>query len=209
MMIAIVSNEQKQLMYMRFRNDIVDRLVRKFPDDISNTTHMVLGIFTEIGELDDAFTNPDGIDWINCTEELGDLIFYIIGYSILRNIPLKVREINKTYTLRNVLKTAKDLADLSKKKLAYDKEYDREKESELVQKLFDQMLNFYDMGHRFNPVDAMDRVYNKLIVRYKNGFTTQAATNRNLEAERAALENSAEKRPCGCNSECQCLVQED
>lgn len=183
------NKEQLEVAYIRFRQDIVDRLVRKFDEDIKNTNHMVLGIFTEIAELDEAFANPDGLDLVNCTEEIGDQIFYVVGYSILRDIPLKVRETNATYHLRNVLRTSGKLANLSKKKLAYDKEYDREVETQLLQKIFDQLLNFYDMGHHFNAVEAMNRVYNKLIVRYKDGFNTHAANNRNLDAERAALES--------------------
>jgi NTP pyrophosphatase (non-canonical NTP hydrolase) len=202
-MIATLNTvQQKMNMYERYRRDIVDRLVRKFEKDIDNTNHMVLGIFTEIGELEDCFESNDGIDWINATEELGDLIFYIVGYSILRDIPLIITESSKTYNLKNIRSTAKDLADLSKKKLAYDREYNREKECELVQKLFDQSLNLMDMGVQFSSVIAMDRVYKKLIVRYENGFNTQAANNRNLEAERAALENTTSLQSvCGCEGE--------
>jgi len=217
--------EQKRIAFIRFRNDIVDRLVRKFPTDIENTNHMVLGLFDEIGELDEAFASTDGLDRINIMEEHGDLIFYAIGYSILRQIPVEIRESNKTYTLRNILRTSSKLSCLSKKKLAYDKDYDREKEVALLQTLFDQLFNFYDMGVHFDAVDAMNRVYNKLNVRYKDGFTTEAANNRNLEAERVALETSSNvedwnnmirsgnelvEKPCGCTiADCECLIQED
>jgi cytochrome c556 len=167
---------------------------------------MVLGLFDEIGEMDEAFASTEGIDTINIKEEHGDLIFYCIGYSVLRNIELEVREVNRTYTLRNILRTSSKLATLSKKKLAYDKDYDREKECALLQTLFDQLFNFYDMGYYHDPVEAMERVYNKLIVRYKDGFSTEAANNRNLEAERSALEG---KKSCGCMEDCLCFNPED
>lgn len=190
-------NNQEVLleMYTKYRNDIVDRLVRKFDSDIYNTCHMTLGIFTEIAEMDEGFADPNGIDLVNIKEEHGDLIFYVIGYSILRNIELEFQKVTRTYTLRNVLRTAGRLADLSKKKLAYDKEYDRLKEQDYLQTLFNQLLNFYDMGYYFDPVESMDRVYRKLSARYENGFSVEAANNRNLKKERAALE-----KECHCES---------
>ncbi len=46
--------------------------------------HMILGMITEIGELADTFKKEMAygkeIDWINVKEEIGDLLWYVIGF---------------------------------------------------------------------------------------------------------------------------------
>lgn len=55
--------------------------------------HMVLGIFTEGGELADVFKKNlaygKPIDWINVQEEIGDLMWYIANFCNINNFDLE------------------------------------------------------------------------------------------------------------------------
>jgi NTP pyrophosphatase (non-canonical NTP hydrolase) len=55
--------------------------------------HMVMGMVTEAGELADVFKKElaykKEIDWINVTEELGDMMWYIANFCNYRNINLE------------------------------------------------------------------------------------------------------------------------
>lgn len=103
-------------------------LSNKFEDDI----HMMLGITSEAGELADVFKKymayGKEIDWVNVKEELGDLIWYIVGFCNINGWSLD---------------------------------------------------------------DIMEVNMRKLSKRYKNGFTTEEALNRNLDNERKELESDA------------------
>lgn len=49
-----------------------------------NNLHMLLGIVSEAGELVDVFKKNIAygkeIDWVNVKEEIGDLMWYIVGF---------------------------------------------------------------------------------------------------------------------------------
>lgn len=167
---------------------LVDSRVRKLESETDNLSHMILGLVSELSEIDEALVDPDGIDWINIMEEVGDLIFYIVGWSIFRGFKLEIQLTHRTYTTRNILRLTGKLANLLKRQIAYDKSIPSEEEQEFSQKILTALLNYYEMGTHINSIAAMDRVYAKLTKRYENGFTVEAALNRDLEAERKALE---------------------
>jgi len=54
--------------------------------------HMIFGMQTEIGELTDIFKKnmayEKDIDWVNVSEELGDLMFYIASFCRITGIDL-------------------------------------------------------------------------------------------------------------------------
>lgn len=51
---------------------------------LEDNLHMVLGMVTETGELADTFKKlmayGKEVDWVNVKEELGDLMWYVIGF---------------------------------------------------------------------------------------------------------------------------------
>jgi len=52
--------------------------------------HLILGMVTEAGELADVFKKYVAygreIDWVNVTEEIGDLMWYIINFCTTNNL---------------------------------------------------------------------------------------------------------------------------
>lgn len=66
---------------------------------IMNNLHYTIGMVTEIGELLDVFKkniayNKD-IDWVNVSEEIGDLCWYLANFVRINNIDLeKIWDIN-------------------------------------------------------------------------------------------------------------------
>lgn len=121
-------------------NELFERYVEmvelnkaKFPSKEIDSLHMVLGMVTESAELADNFKKKLAygreLDFVNMKEELGDIMWYIIGFCIVNDLTL---------------------------------------------------------------VDVLETNIRKLSKRYKNGFTKEEAENRDLDAERDALEEEAE-----------------
>ena len=54
---------------------------------------MVLGMCTEVGELQDIFKRSlvynENIDWVNVKEEIGDLMYYIASFCRINGIDLE------------------------------------------------------------------------------------------------------------------------
>jgi len=77
----------------------VSRSLADLHDEERNNLHMILGMVTEVAELADvykknmAYGKP--LDLVNVQEELGDLFFYIVNFSILNNFDLeKILQVN-------------------------------------------------------------------------------------------------------------------
>lgn len=72
--------------------DIVKKTTRDLGEENLNQYHMLFGIVTEAGELLDIFKKKlayeKEIDWVNVKEELGDLLFYIVGFCIQNDIDI-------------------------------------------------------------------------------------------------------------------------
>lgn len=58
-----------------------------------NNIHMLMGLSTEIGELTDIFKKNfayrKDIDWINVSEELGDIFWYLVNFCNINLIDLE------------------------------------------------------------------------------------------------------------------------
>ena len=65
----------------------------KLESTLIDNVHMLLGMTTEIGELQDIFKKyiayKKEIDWVNAKEELGDLLFYIASFCRINNFDLE------------------------------------------------------------------------------------------------------------------------
>jgi len=54
---------------------------------LMDSLHMILGMGTEIGELQDAYKKD--IDWVNVSEEVGDVMYYVASFCRLNNLDLE------------------------------------------------------------------------------------------------------------------------
>jgi len=60
---------------------------------LMDSLHMILGMGTEIGELQDVFKKhiayKKDIDWVNVSEEVGDVMYYVASFCRLNNLDLE------------------------------------------------------------------------------------------------------------------------
>ena len=177
---------------------------RTLPDlgEKLNLTHMVLGMNSELSELEDAFEKND---FINVIEEICDYQWYLANYCSLvkfnfgffDNVPWKVGDDGALSMIKGVDTTLKciqklyyltsKLQDLVKKNIAYSKPILREVEIEyisLIQEEFQKICILENLDIN----KGLENNINKLKIRYPDKFTQEAAINRNLEAERIELE---------------------
>jgi len=64
----------------------------KLDSNLMDNIHMILGMATEVSELQDIFKKhiayKKDIDWVNAKEELGDLLFYVASFCRINNFSL-------------------------------------------------------------------------------------------------------------------------
>lgn len=82
---------------------------------------------------------------------------------------------------------AAEIADVFKKKLAYNKDIDWVNIKEELGDLMFYVVNMCNINN-WNIEDILENNINKLKVRYPDKFTENNALNRNLEEERKELE---------------------
>jgi len=75
-----------------FKESVI-RTMAELDSPWHDNLHMVLGLVTESGELADAFKKElayhKEIDWTNVKEELGDLLWYVMGMCIVNGWDLE------------------------------------------------------------------------------------------------------------------------
>jgi len=150
----------------------------------SRTLHGVLGIQTELMELELAFRNMDAV---NTVEEIGDVLWYL---AILAD-EYDIREFDKEITVDDTA-ALNDILDMVKKTLFYGKKLDKELMVNFIKtnlNLFAEMCG--DLGVTVEL--AMKTNINKLAIRYPDKFKEEDAENRDLEAERELLEKELSK----------------
>ena len=149
-------------------------------------SHMVLGMCSEVSELQDAIINQDRT---NIGEEIADIEWYLSNYFRFREWDYDIKTDNIFYKpkIKSLNYSISNLQDVIKKFIAYDKEIDQEYEYQLLTAIFTEVQLLYK---RFDLDGNAWRSKNieKLKKRYPEKFTTQNALNRDLEAERKILE---------------------
>jgi hypothetical protein len=193
---------------MDFKN-FKKNVTRTLPDlggDKINYAHMIMGIFSELNELEDAI---DNYDYINISEEASDCLWYLAGYDNIRKTSLFVlTEIlvkEKTYydkllltarlflrlkpqkELANLYKSTSVFCDFVKKNIAYNREIDLKTELLLYGNVVSSVVDIFDY-YGIDIYSSMENVINKLKVRFPDKFTDEYALSRNLELERKELE---------------------
>jgi len=150
-----------------------------------DVAHMLLGMTSEINELDAALISKDEV---NIAEELADIMWYVSNYSHLRlcNIvePTNKPEYIVTPLLYdNLVYNISLLTDLAKKWIIYNKVIDEETEEKYLQQVVNNVYAFgVDMER------ALQNNIDKLKKRYPDKYSDEYAQNRDLEAERKELE---------------------
>ncbi len=152
--------------------------------------HMVLGINTELSELEEAIEKKDKI---NIGEEIGDINWYVSNYCTFRSIDFnqlyhdstsKPHSINALMTL---YKTTSELQDLVKKNLAYKKEIPVGLEYYYLSVIIRATLQIM-VQESLDIYKFLDNNISKLKIRFPEKFSETAANNRDLESERKQLE---------------------
>jgi len=162
---------------------------------LNNEIHMVLGAGSEImKELPVAMRK---FDLPNIGEELGDAEWFLCNYANLYDIKLPLYVIpTNPGGISSLAEAVGDIMDITKREFAYGKaEYNKQPVTkEIREKLvLEALLNINNIASSFKikMEDVRDKIKAKLDVRYgkQQGFSAEKALNRDLEAERKALES--------------------
>lgn len=156
---------------------------RTCPDlgsDKLNLAHMVMGMCSELSELEDATED------INRAEELADVLWYVANYATLRGIVLP-NELLLSGVDKNLAWYIHELTDKVKKFVAYNKLIVEIDETFLINSI---ITSVYDIMYNFSisTMKALTNNINKLRIRYPEKFSDDLAINRNLVEERKQLE---------------------
>jgi NTP pyrophosphatase (non-canonical NTP hydrolase) len=162
-----------------------------------NVLHTSSGFLTEIGEVIDVFKKrfayKKPIDYVNLKEEIGDCLWYDANECTLLGINFsKEDEEEIDFIFLDMKSSISSIVD------NLDEDSKVEQTLEIIiefihegRKSAVEVFAFYKFlcfvwGIDFS--DALQTNINKLRVRYPEKFTTEAAINRNLDAEREELE---------------------
>lgn len=145
--------------------------------------HGVLGFVTEHQEFFAAR------DYVETVEEFGDLMWYVVPLADVAQVDLSTIEPSEVLTGTLPAWLAK-CADIGKRWKYYNIPPSEPALKEAVTQLYAHTIELWD---RLGPLgacyeDALDLNIAKLKARYPEKFTTEAAVNRDLAAERAVLE---------------------
>ena len=157
--------------------------------DPDRLVHCALGLITEFIEILKACETGDEVNGI---EELGDTMWFLMEgvravepYTVAGKI-----ELTLTKEMRAPMHIFTRIADIAKSWKFYGK---RPTFTEL-ESLFNMVYTFvWDMSRQMKvPIeDILGRNIDKLRARYPQKFSADAAINRDLEAERRALEGGS------------------
>jgi len=172
--------------------------------------HAGLGLSSELTELVDAYLDPPNgeIDWINVSEETGDLTWYCgvavntLGFdhneiSCFESVPLEESTVilHSTKDFSNILLSAVyfvgEYNDFLKKHLFYGRELDQDKIKQNMQQICACVSGLCVVSGT-TIEKAREINIEKLKARFGDKFTAHAALNRNLEEERNILEGTNE-----------------
>ena len=166
--------------------------IRKKVSDKLNYMHMAVGLASEVGELVECVGTDlrFDIDKVHLGEEVGDLYWYLGNYANMRNISMPENlhvTIPEEQCLDFLIIKVGELVDIIKKFAAYNKEFDRVKETLIV---CDVRLALLVIEETYDLNGKEIRLKNvaKLARRYPVEFSDFLATHRDLVEERKTLE---------------------
>ena len=153
-----------------------------------NLAHMVIGMCSELNELETALYNEDVV---NISEECTDEFWYLANFCTLLNISLE--EFDYTEKKRNpkfmrqdafifLTSAVSELSDIVKKHIAYNKALDMMEVKKKVGKISSCLQEIY-LIFNLDVQQGLQNNIDKLKVRFGGKFTEHAALNRDLEKE--------------------------
>lgn len=172
---------------------------------LSQLMHAAMGMVTEAGEFIEALYDPEKIDVTNLIEETGDVLWYVA--LACRALGTSFEELGRRLAIEDTIDpfkgdapftvhmraglgfvtTAAEFIDVLKKLTIYSKPINTEKLIDLLSRvMWCALVVCVELDVSIEHV--MDRNIEKLRKRYPEKFTSENAINRNLEAEREALE---------------------
>jgi hypothetical protein len=165
--------------------------------------HASIGMASELGEVAQALDKVDR-DPVNLLEECGDVLWYVtVAIDALRFDPewylyssshptdiLLLRGNSAKFVQQNhnnLVSAVSLFADLIKKSILYDKK--------IMKKDYENVINDIVvatecllLAYNYTLADAMQRNSDKLAKRYAGGYSNEKAIQRDVAAERKALE---------------------
>lgn len=175
--------------------------VVKEANHYEEVAHIIAGISSEIlGELEFAFALRDQT---NIIEEIGDLQYYVLIAANKYKVDLTSIDANSSLLFSDP-KLAKFCLDSPFKSVKYHagelinkiKKYEiyqdpRVSSNDVGQAIINLQVAIYRLALKngFTPSEAIEKVIAKLKERFKEKFTVSEVSNRDLEAERKALES--------------------
>ncbi len=165
---------------------------RTLPDlgEKLNLCHMVLGINSEMSELQAAI---DKRDVVNIGEEIADIFWYTSNYCVLRKVslsqifsevPPKPTGLNLDGNITFLYREISNLQDAVKKHVVYDRELISLSH---IRNIVWVLRDFRDRFSLSLPTILHNNI-EKLKVRFPDKFDKDLAKNRDLKAERTELE---------------------
>jgi NTP pyrophosphatase (non-canonical NTP hydrolase) len=149
--------------------------------------HMVLGINTEILELEEAIKLRD---FVNISEECIDIFWYVSNYCTFRGLNLEdfIGDNRfKSVTIENLYKQTSILQDLIKKYVAYKKEIDPQIEGFCLMEIL-YVCRMFLQNYNLDLSTSLNNNIEKLKQRFPEKFSEEQAINRDSKAERKILE---------------------
>jgi len=152
-----------------------------------DVAHMMLGIMSELVELEEAIEIGD---IPNIGEELGDIMWYVANYSTIISIPItSYVEVDDSIDnlVRALYSTASRLSNIVKRFIAYNKQNLDEEMLELnnVKYLVYSIAKHYSLDINNILLTNITKLKN----RFPDKFTEQFALSRDISAERKILED--------------------
>lgn len=151
--------------------------------------HAAMGLCTEVGELFELESEE------HMVEEIGDVFWYLALAHDALGLDFDTSEIEYDFTdweprgetpLDTFTIYSTELLDMVKKQVFYGREIDVKK-AELTLFTLKMALCFGLESEGFKVADVLQANVNKLTTRYPEKFTEDAANNRDVKAEYAAM----------------------
>lgn len=151
--------------------------------------HTAMGLVTEVAELFESVIKEGEEDLVNRKEELGDITWYLaVGFKALGE-EFQFAEPSQELGA-DLITCVGAFMDMQKRAFFYNEPYDREAAFNLLKKIAGAVAYIAVEGG-FLFEDVFDANIANLTKRFPDKFTEYAAVNRDLDAERTALEGDA------------------
>lgn len=160
-------------------------------NDKLDLSHMILGMVSELEELDASLVTKDVV---NTGEEIADIYWYLMNYISFRELDIELEQsddnnyrLDSQTLLYKLSMTVSKLSDLTKKYIAYGRDINEHIEEELILEI-DKYLQAILLRKVIDLGNVLQNNIDKLKIRFPEKFNESEANNRNLTEERKELE---------------------